>query len=379
MPTVSVIIVSYNVKYYVEQCINSVLRSLPEAQVIVVDNSSGDGSVEYLRKRFPDVRIISNKENLGFGKANNMALTFAEGKYVLFLNPDTVVAEKTIPDCMEYMDSHPGTGAVGVRMMYADGCFALESRRSLPTPSVAFFHMIGLGKVFPRSRIFARYHLTYEDPARECPIDVVSGAFMFVRKSALDKTGGFDEDFFMYGEDIDLSFRIQKAGYSNVYLPLPIIHYKGESTVKTSYNYVKVFYDAMLIFFNKHFRSSARLIAPLVRLMVGIKKIGTFIGQNLSRNRRTVQGHRNVCLFLGSEDSFRKAAALTENSSVLSTPVFIACREEVPSNLNTDEVETVVFDTDSFSYDTIMEWIYGMYSSGRRFTVGFYSSESNRL
>ncbi|MBR4842145.1 MAG: glycosyltransferase family 2 protein [Bacteroidaceae bacterium] len=379
MPTVSVIIVSYNVRHYVEQCLNSVMRSVPDAQLIVVDNCSKDGSVDYLKQRFPDARIIANHENAGFGRANNMALSMVQGRYVLFLNPDTVVAEKTIPRCIEYMDSHPQTGAVGVKMMYADGCFAPESRRSLPTPSVAFWHMTGIGRIFPKSRVFAKYHLSYEDPDKECPIDIVSGAYMFVRKNALDVTGGFDESFFMYGEDIDLSYRIKIAGYQNIYLPVPIIHYKGESTVKTSYNYAKVFYDAMLIFFNKHFRRSARIIAPLVRLVVGIKKIGTFMAENLFRHRRNATGRRVKCLFLGREESFRQALPLFGNSSVLSFPALMPCTDSIPNNLELDGIETIVFDTGVFTYDTILEWLYILYGKGHRITAGFYSPDSGRL
>lgn len=379
MSAVTVIIVSYKVRYYIEQCLNSVLRSVPDAQLIVVDNSSNDGSVEYLRERYPKVTVLANEENLGFGCANNMALSIAQGQYVLFLNPDTVVAEKTIPSCIEYMNSHPDTGAIGVRMMYADGCFALESRRSLPTPLVAFWHMTGLGRFFPKSKVFARYHLTYENPAEECSIDVVSGAFMFVRKSVLDVTGGFDESFFMYGEDIDLSYRIKNAGYSNVYLPYPIIHYKGESTVKTSYRYVKVFYDAMLIFFNKYFRRSAWFIAPLVWLVVGIRKIETFIRENLIHSRKVGNGSKTGCLFLGREDSYIKAAALIEKSVFLSAPVFVQCSHDVSNDIRLDGIETVVFDTGAFTYDYILEWIYCLYSSGRRITVGFYSPDTGRL
>ena len=379
MPTVTVIIVSYKVRYYIEQCLNSVLRSVPDAQLIVVDNSSNDGSVEYLQQRYPKVTFLANEENIGFGCANNMALSLSQGRYVLFLNPDTVVAEKTIPSCIEYMDAHPDTGAIGVRMMYADGCFAPESRRSLPTPSVAFWHMTGLGRIFPKSKVFARYHLTYENPAEECSIDVVSGAYMFVRKSVLDVTGGFDESFFMYGEDIDLSYRIKNAGYSNVYLPVPIIHYKGESTVKTSYRYVKVFYDAMLIFFNKHFRRSAWIIAPLVWLVVGIRKIGTFIRENLVHRCKVGSGSKTGCLFLGRYDSYAKAAALIDKSVHLSAPVFVPCSCAVPADLRFDGIETIVFDTGAFTYDYILEWIYGLYASGRRITVGFYSPDTGRL
>lgn len=378
MPSVSVIVVNYNVKYYVEQCLNSVIRSIPDAQLIVVDNASKDGSVDFLKQRFPDVNIIANEKNVGFGSANNMALAQAQGQYVLFLNPDTVVAEETIPRCVEYMEKHPHTGAIGVKMLYADGCFALESRRSLPTPSVAFWHMTGLGRIFPKSKVFARYHLTYEDPCRECAIDVVSGAFMFIRKSVLDMIGGFDESFFMYGEDIDLSYRIINAGFSNAYLPVPIIHYKGESTVKTSYSYAKVFYDAMLIFFNKHFRRSAKLITPLVWLVVYIKKIGTFIRENLIR-RRKMTGLKAACLYLGREESFRQAAGLIVNSTIMSSPIFIPCINTVPADISLDNIGTVVFDTGAFSYDTILEWIHSMYASGCCITLGLHSINTGKL
>ena len=261
MPSVSVIIVSYRVKYYIGQCIDSVLRSVPDAQIIVVDNNSGDGSVEYLRERFPDITVMANSENAGFGRANNMALEYVESPYVLFLNPDTVVSESTIPKCIAYLDSNPAAGACGVRMLYGNGRFALESRRSVPTPAVSFCHMAGLGRLFPNSRRFARYHMTFMDKDKDCDIEVISGAFMMVRSGLVRSLKGFDEAFFMYGEDIDLSYRILKAGFTSRYISAPIIHYKGESTVKTSYRYVKVFYNAMLIFYNKHFDKYSRLFS----------------------------------------------------------------------------------------------------------------------
>lgn len=382
MASVSVIIVSYKVKYYIEQCLNSVLRSVPDAQIIVVDNNSDDGSVEYLRERFPQVEVIANDYNAGFGKANNMALARAKGKYVLFLNPDTVVAERTIPGCVEYMDVYREVGAVGVRMQYGDGRFALESRRSLPTPSVSFWHMIGLGKLFPKSRLFARYHRTYLDKESECTIDVVSGAYMFVRKEVLDKVGGFDEDFFMYGEDIDLSYRIIQAGYLNRYLPLPIVHYKGESTTKTSYRYAQVFYDAMLIFFNKHFHRYSRLFALLVRVVVGLKKIGTFIGQNIHAQSRILADYSENCLYVGRRETFGDVKRLISSSAYLRDPQFVDGADDAGSSLQGQidpGIKAVVFDTDAFSYDAIMYWMYCQAQEGKRYTMGLYSAKTGRI
>ena len=382
MPAVSVIIVSYKVRYYIEQCLNSVLRSVPDAQILVVDNKSDDGSVEYLRERFPGAEVIANDYNAGFGKANNMALAKATGKYVLFLNPDTVVAERTIPGCIEYMDEHPETGAVGVRMQYGDGRFALESRRSLPTPSVSFWHMTGLGRLFPRSKVFARYHLTYLDRDVECPIDVVSGAYMFVRKEALDKTGGFDESFFMYGEDIDLSFRILQQGYQNRYLPIPIIHYKGESTIKTSFRYARVFYDAMIIFFKKHFHKYSRLFEFVVKMVLGVRKISTFIGQNILAHRRRLADYSEKCLYVGRKETFADVSGLIGNSGILKAPVFVEGAGDIETALGgrpDNGIGAVLFDTDAFTYDAIMDWMYSQASGGKRYTIGFYSARTGKL
>ena len=382
MPSVSIIIVSYKVRYYIEQCLNSVLRSVPDAQILVVDNDSADGSVEFLRERFPQIEVIANDFNAGFGKANNLALSKVQGRYVLFLNPDTVVAERTIPGCIDYMDAHPEVGAVGVRMQYGDGRFALESRRSLPTPPVSFWHMTGLGRLFPNSRVFAKYHRTYLDKDSECPVDVVSGAYMFVRKEALDKAGGFDESFFMYGEDIDLSYRIIQEGYQNRYLPLPIVHYKGESTNKTSYRYAKVFYDAMLIFFNKHFHRYSRLFALLVRVVLGFRKVGTYIGENLHARSRKLADYSENCLYVGRKETFPDVERLLSGSGILRNAQFVEGAGDVGSTLQGrlgSDVDAVLFDTDAFSYDAIMYWMYSRASEGKRYTMGLYSEKTGKL
>jgi GT2 family glycosyltransferase len=253
---VTVIIVNYNVRYFLEQCLCSVEKAARRvtAEVIVVDNASSDGSRAWLEPRFPGVRFIWNDTNLGFAKANNLALTQATGDHVLFLNPDTILPEDTLERCVAFMEAHPDAGALGVRMLDGSGNFLPESKRSFPSPITSFFKLSGLASLFPRSPLFARYHLGHLDPAQDHAVEVLAGAFMFVRKKVLDLTGGFDEIFFMYGEDIDLSYRILKAGYKNYYLADPaILHFKGESTKKGSLNYVKLFYSAMSLFVRKHY------------------------------------------------------------------------------------------------------------------------------
>lgn len=268
----SIIIVNYNVKYFLEQCLHAVKQALSgiEGEVIVVDNNSVDGSVGEIRSKFPWVSIIENRENVGFSRANNQAIRISGGRYILLLNPDTVVVEDTFRKCIEFMDGHPDAGAMGVKMIDGKGEFLPESKRSLPTPLVSFYKMFGLSTLFPRSRRFGKYHLGYLDAEETHSVEVLAGAFMFLRRETLDKTGLLDETFFMYGEDIDLSYRITQAGYLNYYYPgTTIIHYKGESTKKGSLNYVKMFYQAMIIFAGKHFTSrKARTFSMLINLAI---------------------------------------------------------------------------------------------------------------
>ncbi|MFZ5942352.1 MAG: glycosyltransferase [Bacteroidota bacterium] len=271
----SVVIVNYNVKYFLEQCIHSVARAMEgiSGEVFVVDNNSVDGSCALIREKFPWVTLIENRENYGFSKANNQAMRLARGRYVLLLNPDTVVEEDTFRKCLAFMDGHPEAGALGVRMIDGKGHFLPESKRSLPTPEVSFYKIFGLSRLFPGSRKFGKYHLTYLSRDEINPVDVLSGAFMWIRKETLDRAGLLDEDYFMYGEDIDLSYRILKAGYKNYYFPeTTIIHYKGESTKKGSINYVLVFYNAMIIFARKHFSSrNARLYSALINFAIYLR------------------------------------------------------------------------------------------------------------
>ncbi|MBW6459024.1 MAG: glycosyltransferase family 2 protein [Bacteroidales bacterium] len=283
----SVVIVNYNVKYFLEQCLNSVRRASEglQVEVFVVDNNSVDGSCEMVREKFPEVIQIENKENLGFSKANNQAILQSKGEYVLLLNPDTVVEDDTFSKVLEFMDNHPDAGGLGVKMIDGKGTFLPESKRGLPTPDVAFYKIFGLSKFFPRSKIFGKYHLGYLPQDDINPVDVLSGAFMLLRRETLDKTGLLDETFFMYGEDIDLSYRILKAGYKNYYFPgTRIIHYKGESTKKGSINYVFLFYNAMIIFARKHFtHRRARILALLIRIAIYFRASLAIVSRFLSK------------------------------------------------------------------------------------------------
>ncbi|MEN8120002.1 MAG: glycosyltransferase [Bacteroidota bacterium] len=254
--TLSVIIVSYNVKKHLEQCLYSVQKASSgiETEIYVVDNNSVDGSVELIKNSFPKINLIANKDNKGFATACNQALALTKSKYALLLNPDTVVAENSFSSCIQFMENHSDAGALGVKMINGKGRFLPESKRSLPTPWISFYKIFGLSALFPNSKTFGKYQLKYIDENEIAEVEVLSGAFMFLRMKTIQKTGFLDEQFFMYGEDIDLSYRIVKSGYKNYYYPkTTIIHYKGESTKKGSLNYVRIFYQAMSIFAKKHF------------------------------------------------------------------------------------------------------------------------------
>jgi O-antigen biosynthesis protein len=293
----SVVIVNYNVRFFLEQCLYSVQKAIGRlneehysAEVFVVDNHSVDGSVREVQQKFPDVFLIENQENAGFSRANNQAIARSSGRYVLLLNPDTVVQEDTFLKCIEFMDTHPDAGALGVKMIDGKGAFLPESKRALPTPEVSFYKMFGLSSLFPKSRRFGQYNLGYLDPEEVHYVDVLAGAFMFLRKETLDKTGYLDETFFMYGEDIDLSYRITQAGYRNYYFPkTTIIHYKGESTRKGSLNYVRMFYQAMLVFAGKHFSSrKARTFSLLINAAIYFRAALSLVRRFVSRIYRPV-------------------------------------------------------------------------------------------
>jgi GT2 family glycosyltransferase len=257
----SIVIVSYNVRRYLDKCLESVREAMNgmEAEVFVVDNASTDDTLAVLPPRYPEVRFIANEENLGFSCANNQAISLSHSTYVLLLNPDTRIEKDTLLKAVRFMDEHPQAGGAGVMMLDEQGTRAPESRRAIPTPWVSALKMLGFPKRYYMS------HLPWDVP---CRIEVVSGAFCLLRREALNQVGLLDEDFFMYGEDIDLSYRLLKGGWENWYLPLPIIHYKGKSTTKTDFRYVHVFYQAMLIFFRKHYSHLSLFYTLPVKLAI---------------------------------------------------------------------------------------------------------------
>lgn len=277
----SIIIVHYKVKYFLEQCLYAVQKAVKDidAEIWVVDNASQDGSITYLQPRFPWVQFIENPVNIGFGKANNQVLTMAKGRYILFLNPDTIIAEDSLQKTMDLLEADEKAGACGIQMLDGSGNFLPESKRAFPNLRPALFKLIGLAALFPTSAYFNTYALGHLPANQNHPIAVLAGAYMMVKKEVLEKTGAFDEQFFMYGEDIDLSYRIEKAGYKNYYLgETCILHFKGESTLKGSLNYVQLFYKAMIVFVQKHYTSGgSKLFSFLLQLAILLRALASII------------------------------------------------------------------------------------------------------
>lgn len=279
--SISVVMVNYNVRFFLEQALRSVFKASANlsVQVWVVDNSSSDDSIEMVKQKFPMVQIIENIHNVGFARANNQAIRRSNATYILLLNPDTLLEELSLKKCFQFMEQNPEAGALGVRMIDGTGHFLPESKRGIPTPWVAFCKTFGLSVLFPNSVFFNTYHLGFLSEFQIAEAPVLSGAFMFIRNDALKKAGTLDEDFFMYGEDIDLSVRILAAGYKNFYFPeTSIIHYKGESTRKGTVNYVKIFYQAMILFAEKHFAGkNRRAYIFLLHIAIYIRAVGSIL------------------------------------------------------------------------------------------------------
>ena len=335
-----------------------------DTEVFVVDNHSRDGSVDYLTDRFPAVNIISSNHNLGFARANNIAIRQCSGDYVLLLNPDTIVGENALDEVVAFMDAHPKAGGVGVCMLKVDGTPAMESRRGFPTPLTAFYKMSGLCARFPKSRRFGHYYMGYLPWNSAERIEVISGAFCMVRHEALDKIGLLDEDFFMYGEDIDLSYRLLKGGYENWYVPARILHYKGESTHKSSFAYVHVFYDAMFIFFRKHYGHLSLLFsvpvkgailvkatAALFKMLIGRvrKSLGFF-----SRNRVATTSY----VFIGEADALERCRKIARKKGLDATfcegTAESLPRGHVDMPMPKGDV-VAVYDVGSYNYEQIFD------------------------
>ena len=381
---ISVIIVNYNVKYYIEQCLHSVFSSIStagmEAEVFVVDNASSDNSIDYLHKQFPqgaypNLHIIANARNVGFSRANNQAVLLAKGKYILFLNPDTLITDITLGECFNFAEGQPNFGALGVKMLCNDGRFAKESRRGLPTPWVSFCKMSGLTSLFPKSRTFARYYMSYLDKEQPAKIEIISGAFMFVSHKALQECGSFDEDFFMYGEDIDLSYRIVEGGFQNFYLPLRILHYKGESTQKSSYRYVHVFYEAMLIFFHKHYGNLSKLFTLPIKCAIIFRALIALIQQQFEnlfpRKEETLH-----FAFIGTAQSFETLKPLAEKwlfdvKHISEAHITTLTSLEIPPH-----VEHLIFDAELYTTDEVLRLFE---QSEHKYQLLRYSPKSNKL
>jgi len=277
----SIIIVNYNVKEFLQNLLHSIEKASSNIskEIIVIDNASDDGSVEVIKEKFSSVILIENKVNVGFGKANNQGLAIAEGNWILFINPDCIVSEDTFEKMISFFESHPDCGLAGCKILNSDGTLQLACRRSFPGPWTSFTKVTGLSNLFPRSKIFARYNLTYLDENKTYEVDAVSGSFMMIRKGVYERAGGFDEQFFMYGEDLDLCYRVQNNGYKVFYVHnTQIIHYKGESTKRSNLDETKLFYDAMHLFVKKHL-SSFPLVEIILRSAIGFRKLFAFLAK----------------------------------------------------------------------------------------------------
>lgn len=299
-------------KYFLEQCLYSVKAAISnmEAEVIVVDNASSDGSVQFLKDQFSWIKFIELNENIGFGRANNVAVKEAEGRYILFLNPDTIVPENAFKASIDFMEERHDAGALGVRMIDGAGNFLPESKRSLPTPVSSFYKLSGLASLFPRSKRFNKYALGHIDERSMAAVDVLSGAYFLCSRKILEKVGGFDEAFFMYGEDIDLSYRISTAGFLNFYFGrVTIIHFKGESAKAKNVQYLKSFYGAMEVFVNKHYRSQGKLLVSYL-LKAGVfasAMTSALIQLPLQSFRKIFKSGKKRFLFEGDEEAIEEA------------------------------------------------------------------------
>lgn len=368
----TVVIVSYNVRCYLEQCLDSVLKATSgmEAEVWVVDNHSHDDTVKCLHERFQGkITLVESTHNLGFARANNLAIRKTTGEYVLLLNPDTIVAEDTLRRVISFMDAYPQAGGAGVMMLGGDGMKAPESRRALPTPWVSFMKMLGFARRYYMS------HLSWDEAA---PIEVMSGAFCMLRRSVLGEIGLLDKDFFMYGEDIDLSYRITLAGYENWYVPAVMIHYKGESTKKSSFRYVHVFYQAMLIFFKKHYGHLSLFVTLPIRLAIYFRATLALLQVQYWRlrhsmgffERHAVADEMPVYAFVGSWNMQEECRLLANRRGLTAT--FYDDLGQV-----TDQNVCVVYDTEAYTYAQIIADMRQRAHRGRM--MGTYSTRTHVL
>ena len=302
-----------------------------DGEILVVDNASTDGSFDFFKNRFEKINFIWNKMNVGFAKANNLALQIAKGEVILFLNPDTIVPDDCFEKCITFL--HKKNAALGIKMIDGAGSFLKESKRSFPSPTTSLFKLSGFSKLFPRSKTFSKYHLGYLDENQNHEVDILAGAFMMIPKKVLEITGGFDEQFFMYGEDIDLSFRIQKAGFKNFYFAEScIIHFKGESTKKGSLNYVKMFYKAMSIFVKKHYGSrKAGMFHLSIQLAIVSRAFLAAVSRLFQFNFTKRKKSDRCIVIAGNENEFILAKKIWQHA---------ATKNDIFKKLQTDEINS---------------------------------------
>jgi len=343
-----------------------------DGEIIVIDNNSDDDSFLFFQNSFPEVHFIWNKTNNGFAKANNQALKIAKGDIILFLNPDTIIPEDCFEKCIAFVSQN--NCALGIKMLDGSGNFLKESKRAFPSPATSLFKLFGLAKLFPHSKIFGKYHLGYLSENENYEVDVLAGAFMMIPKNILNTVGSFDEDFFMYGEDIDLSFRIQKAGFKNFYYSeSSIIHFKGESTKKGTLNYVKMFYKAMSIFVEKHYGSNRSwLFGFFVHIAIFIRASFSAIVRLLKFNtvkQNKTEPESGTTVIAGSLHEYKEVTELLNQAGIkekLLLRVDPAGFQNLDETLSTDapgniysnkDIKKIIFCEGTLSFKDIIETI----------------------
>ncbi len=382
----SVVIVNYNVKYYLEQCLRALLRAAEgtDCEILVVDNASEDGSMEYLKPRFPQVAWIECSENGGFSHGNNIGFGKAKGEYILMLNPDTIVTKEAIHGCIKFMDEHPEAGAAGVKMINKDGTFAMESRRGIVKPWVAFCKATGLCRRYPKSRLFGHYYMSYLDTEEANPIEMISGAFMFLRHETLKRIGTLDEQFFMYWEDSDLSYRILKSGEKNYYLPYTIFHYKGESSVKSKLRYRYWLYSSLQIFFKKHFPLYNILFYVPLQLSVAILKFRMHHVYPIvyGKNWEEYNEPPKRFIVLGSAEACKEIKEICIRHHISIDNLYIIADEVTTpdGHLTVKNIEGythVLYDDSTYSYDTMLRLL--QKTPGNTLRLATYSTTTGNL
>ncbi|MEC4049428.1 glycosyltransferase family 2 protein [Flavobacterium sp. SUN046] len=354
----SVIILNYNVRFFLEQCILSVQKALQgiDGEIIVIDNHSSDDSCAMMKKLFPSVTLIENKENLGFPKGNNIGVAQAKGEYVCILNPDTVVAEDTFTKILAFAKSKTNLGIVGCKLIDGTGAFLPESKRGVPTPWVAFTKIFGLYKIFPNNSLFNRYYAQHLTPNQTGKVDILVGAFMVLKRELYNEIGGFDENCFMYSDDIDLSYMALQRGKENYYFhETTVIHYKGESTVRDG-TYMRRFQEAMNFFYKKHFSKSV--------LFDVFMKIGAFVFSLLKKNQQKNKELLIEQYVVFTNDNLK----INVEQSVDYCAGFEFFKNDLKQNYE------LVFDTTSFSFKAIIAFMEQNQSKNTTFKNYIYAS-----